>query len=270
MNSVFLAVAAVMTIGAIQFVLWPAARRTGTSGGRWHQGSLFAIVLIPVIAFGVYAATGNPAAVGAEPGPQQNASGQASPAGSMPTKAVASIGSLVDGLAERLQRKPDDGPGWLLLARSYQHLERREDAAEAYARAKELGMSEPQLEVYLANGATAETGSAAIRGRVSIADDLRGDIAGDATVFIIARAEAGPPAPLAVLRTTIDQLPYTFAISDANAMIKTMPLSAADSIVITAKISTTGEALNTIPGLEATSVPVAMGSAGFLELEIAR
>jgi hypothetical protein len=47
-------------------------------------------------------------------------------------------------------------------------------------------------------------------------------------------------------------------------------LSAVDSIVLSAKISTTGEALNTLPELGAASAPVTMGHAEVIELGIHR
>jgi hypothetical protein len=53
-------------------------------------------------------------------------------------------------------------------------------------------------------------------------------------------------------------------------MIKSMPLSAVDSIVLSAKISPTGEALNTLPELAAASAPINMGHAGVVEIGISR
>ena len=39
---------------------------------------------------------------------------------------------MVAGLAQRLQAQPDNLPGWVMLARSYETLERYADAAQAY------------------------------------------------------------------------------------------------------------------------------------------
>lgn len=58
---------------------------------------------------------------------------------------VASVATLAKRLAQRLEEQPDDGPGWLLLGRSYEHLGRREKARAAYARAAALGESVPEM-----------------------------------------------------------------------------------------------------------------------------
>jgi hypothetical protein len=271
MNSLFIAVAIAMTLGAIQFVLWPAIARKTAQVNTRHWGVMAAIAVIPALAFSVYATTGNPEAINVEPAdnsqvalrPTMAATGQAN-------KGAASISSLVDGLAEKLAKDPGDGKGWLLLAKSYKHLERQDDFAMAYQHARELGYSEADLDDYLA-GLSADTREEpVIRGRVTIDDSLRDNLDGAATVFIIARASAGSPAPLAVLKTTVQDLPYDFEMSDSNAMIKSMPLSAVDSIVLSAKISPTGEALNTLPELGAASGPISMGHGGVIEIGISR
>lgn len=63
---------------------------------------------------------------------------------------AASVTSLVGGLEEKLANDPDDAKGWLLLAKSHDHLGNREAAWAAYARARELGMGDDTLEMKLA------------------------------------------------------------------------------------------------------------------------
>jgi cytochrome c-type biogenesis protein CcmH len=48
------------------------------------------------------------------------------------------IAAMVESLAQRLKQHPDDANGWVLLAHSYQALERFTEAADAYARADAL------------------------------------------------------------------------------------------------------------------------------------
>jgi hypothetical protein len=55
------------------------------------------------------------------------------------TKKVASVEDLVEGLRTRLENSPDDMQGWVLLAKSYHHVQRWEDATDAFNRAKALG-----------------------------------------------------------------------------------------------------------------------------------
>ncbi len=65
-------------------------------------------------------------------------------------KKAASVTSLVGGLEARLAENPDDAKGWLLLAKSHDHLGDRDAAWAAYSRARELGMSDDSLEIKLA------------------------------------------------------------------------------------------------------------------------
>lgn len=58
-------------------------------------------------------------------------------------KTIASVDTLLASLEQRLQQDPSDSEGWLLLARSYEHLGRARDAAEAYAKAVALGTEDP-------------------------------------------------------------------------------------------------------------------------------
>ena len=52
---------------------------------------------------------------------------------------LAPVESMLSGLEQRLQQQPDDGKGWLLLAKSYRHLGRMDDARDAYKNAEALG-----------------------------------------------------------------------------------------------------------------------------------
>ena len=60
------------------------------------------------------------------------------------------VGSLIGGLEARLAENPDDAKGWLLLARSHDHLGNDDEAWNAYSRARELGMNDETLELKLA------------------------------------------------------------------------------------------------------------------------
>ena len=74
-------------------------------------------------------------------------------AGSMANKAAAAdelsqgkapaIDSLIEPLLKKLQDNPEDAGNWALLARSYEYLGRRQEANEAFARARALGYEPP-------------------------------------------------------------------------------------------------------------------------------
>jgi len=62
---------------------------------------------------------------------------------------LGSVGTMVGGLETRLQQDPDDGKGWLLLAKSYRHLGRMDDARNAYQKADALGSGDPTVAAQL-------------------------------------------------------------------------------------------------------------------------
>ncbi len=82
------------------------------------------------------------------------------PASSAPVASagkLASVESLVGGLETRLASDPSDGKSWLLLAKSYDHLGRSEEARDAYDKAASLGTTDARFEMTLAQRAfTAE------------------------------------------------------------------------------------------------------------------
>ena len=63
---------------------------------------------------------------------------------------AASVTSLIVGLEARLVENPDDAKGWLLLAKSHDHLGDQRAAWAAYTRARDLGMSDASFEIALA------------------------------------------------------------------------------------------------------------------------
>lgn len=55
-----------------------------------------------------------------------------------PATKAGDLNSLVDGLAQKMEKDPANGDGWLLLARTYGELHRYADADKAYERAAAL------------------------------------------------------------------------------------------------------------------------------------
>lgn len=90
------------------------------------RGSALALaVLLPASAFALYLKVGDPQAAARLAQEQPDAHGGQND----------QVQAMVDGLARRLQEQPQNLPAWVMLARSYETLERYDDAAQAYRQA---------------------------------------------------------------------------------------------------------------------------------------
>jgi cytochrome c-type biogenesis protein CcmH len=98
---------------------------------------------------------------------------------------------------------------------------------------------------------------AALRGTVSLSPKLRDKAQPDDVVFVFARAAEGPPMPLAVARTRVRDLPYSFRLDDSMAMTPAMKLSAFPRVVVGARVSKSGNATPQPGDLQGASAPVA-------------
>lgn len=101
------------------------ARRAPAQRRAWVLAAAL-LVLVPVASFLVYHRLGTPEATIAASAPGGGAPHELS---------ERQIAAMVDGLAQRLKQRPDDAEGWVLLAHSYQALERFAESADAYAHA---------------------------------------------------------------------------------------------------------------------------------------
>ena len=102
-----------------------AAASPASEHTRWIA-ALVLVACVPVAAGILYFALGNPSAM--------TAAATSGPATSGPAGDPKIVG-MVDELAKRLQKNPEDGEGWALLGRSYRVLERYDAAMVAYAEA---------------------------------------------------------------------------------------------------------------------------------------
>ena len=91
--------------------------------------ALALLLLVPVASFTLYQRLGNPVAAIAA---------TAAGGGTGHEMSERQIAAMVESLAQRLKQRPDDADGWVLLAHSYQALERYAEAADAYAHADAL------------------------------------------------------------------------------------------------------------------------------------
>jgi len=77
--------------------------------------------------------------------------------------------------------------------------------------------------------------------QIAITPELSASLEGSETVFLVVRAANGPAAPLAVRRLQVSDLPTELALSDADAMIDGLMLSAYPEIIVTARVSMSGQ-----------------------------
>lgn len=76
---------------------------------------------------------------------------------------------------------------------------------------------------------------------VSLSPELQQQTRPNDLVFVIARAKNGPPAPLAVKRLTVSQLPATVTLTDSDSMIAQLSLSAFADVVVRARVAKSGQ-----------------------------
>ena len=111
--------------------------------------------------------------------------------------------------------------------------------------------------------ATGQTGqSRAISGTVTVAPSLAGKGSSTDTLFVFAREVNGPPMPVAIVRATKKDLPFTFRLDDSTGMMPSRKLSDVGTVVIVARLSKSGQAMPQSGDLEGTSQPVKPGADG--------
>jgi cytochrome c-type biogenesis protein CcmH len=92
-----------------------------------------------------------------------------------------------------------------------------------------------------------------VSGTITISSALAAKLDSTATVFVFARATQGPQMPLAIVRATAKDLPYSYHLDDNTALMPSNKLSQANEVVIVARISKTGDAKPQTGDLQGTS-----------------
>jgi cytochrome c-type biogenesis protein CcmH len=89
------------------------------------------------------------------------------------------------------------------------------------------------------------------------------------TVFVFARPADGARMPLALLRRQVKDLPLNFDLDDSLAMSPQARLSSVQRVVVSARVSKSGQAQPQPGDFEGSSAAVAVGATG-LKLVIER
>lgn len=106
-----------------------------------------------------------------------------------------------------------------------------------------------------------------ITGRVMLSPSVASQVLPTDTVFIYATAVQGSRMPLAIVRTTVAQLPYAFVLDESSAMSPQATLGASPQVTVRARISRSGDASPKPGDLGVVKTPVPVGTTG-LELRI--
>ena len=196
-------------------------------------------------------------------------------------------GRALDLLKHAVLLHPDSQRGlWLLGISDFQHGNYRNAAATwrllqpqlepgsdvAKAVAEQITVADAR-----AGGATAEAASsaeapasqdAALQVRVALAPALKDKLAPGDVLFVYARAESGPPMPLAVARLDASQLPASVTLTDAMAMTPAMKLSSVAHVFVGARISHSGQPIAQSGDLEGDAGVVAVDSKTPIKISI--
>jgi cytochrome c-type biogenesis protein CcmH len=119
-----------------------------------------------------------------------------------------------------------------------------------------------------APASAAPAANAMVAGTVTVASALKSRLAPTDTVFIVAKPTDGMGAPLAVKRFTVADLPIKFTLTDQDAMVPDRRLSRFGEVLVTARISKSGDAIAK-PGDPASAPLTVKVGSNNLRIEIA-
>ena len=135
--------------------------------------------------------------------------------------------------------------------------------ASSVAEARNLaGGAAPQAAPARPAAPAASADAATVSGTVSIKPELASKVGPNDVVFIFARAAEGPRVPLAIVRKAASELPVQFTLDDSMAMAPNMKLSSFPKVVVTARISKSGNAQPQPGDLQGASGAIANAATG--------
>jgi cytochrome c-type biogenesis protein CcmH len=91
-----------------------------------------------------------------------------------------------------------------------------------------------------APSAAPAAGSRAIQVSVSLSAQLRQQVSGGMSLFVLARNPSGGGPPLAVQRHSADSLPLNVTLSERDAMIPSLSIATVPKVVVVARLSRSG------------------------------
>ena len=192
-------------------------------------------------------------------------------------------GRAVELLEQAVQADPANQRGlWLLGISQFQHDDYASAAATwrrlqpllepgsnvAKAVTEQIAVAEARIGGKPGPTAAADAQGAHLTVQVELDPSQRGRLKPGAALFVYARAEQGPPMPLAVARLEASQLPATVTLTDAMAMAPQFKLSSAARVFVGARISASGQAIAQPGDLEGDAGVVEVNDAGPIRIVI--
>jgi cytochrome c-type biogenesis protein CcmH len=167
-------------------------------------------------------------------------------------------GRSLELLQHAVQLEPDNQRGlWLLGISQFQHDQFAEAAATwrklqplldpgskvAQAVTEQIAVAESRAGIQPASASTASATGPALQVEVDLSPALKDKLAPGDALFVYARAEQGPPMPLAVAKLAPAAWPMHVTLTDAMAMAPQLRLSTASRVFVGARISKSGQAI---------------------------
>lgn len=79
--------------------------------------------------------------------------------------------------------------------------------------------------------------------KVSLSADIPATVNPDSAVYVFAVAASGPPMPLAAVRVRLSELPTEIILDDSSAMMPELKISTIDEVIVSARVSMSGDPL---------------------------
>lgn len=105
---------------------------------------------------------------------------------------------------------------------------------------------------------------------VSLSPALAQSVAAGSTVFVLARPADGPRTPLAAIRRTVEQFPFSVVLDESMAMVAGMSLREFPEVVVEARVSRSGDATSQAGDLIGRSEPVSTAAGEVVTIVIDR
>jgi len=172
------------------------------------------------------------------------------------------VQNMIQQLESHLDAHPEDTRGWVILSHYYLATGKEQEANNILTTLSQMSISGPQAEE------PADTREKVIMAKISLAPFLMKDIEPTDTLFIYAQAIDGPPMPIVAMKYEAKELPLQVKLDDEFSIRQDRRLSAFDYVILTARISRSGDPTPQSGDLMGRLQQVEVGKTEVVELEI--